>query len=285
MYLTRHIFELFSQSMYPNRQTIHSGNLDRPDLNRPEAEDYPAPVVAEAGEVEKGVYYEAHNHRRAQLFHIVSGSVTVETERGTFVVPPERALWIPSNVVHAVRYLQRSSLRYLFFRPDVVLHLSQEPSVIRLSPLLRELILALMSFSRDEANGGPARRIVGVILDQVATEPVAPLYLPMPSSARLRRAVDDIAADPTRPEGLAEVARRAALSERSFERHFRSETGLSYRAWRRQARLMKAVEWLSLGVAVGEVAYRLGYEGPSAFIASFRTTFGATPGRYFAEGR
>jgi AraC-like DNA-binding protein len=44
------------------------------------------------------------------------------------------------------------------------------------------------------------------------------------------------------------------------------------------------VEWLSLGVPVGEVSDRLGYEGPSAFVAGFRKAFGVTPGRYFAEG-
>ena len=46
---------------------------------------------------------------------------------------------------------------------------------------------------------------------------------------------------------------------------------------------MKAVEWLSLGASVGEVADRLGYEGPSAFVAGFRKAFGVTPGRYFGD--
>jgi AraC-like DNA-binding protein len=264
---------------------VHLDNLIHPDLTLREAEDYAAPIVGYVGDAVKGLHYEAHSHRRAQLFHIVSGSVTVETERGGFVVPPERALWIPPNVSHAVTYLQQSSLRYLFFRPDAVLHLPRDPSVIRLSPLLRELIVALMGYPRDDATGGPARRIVDVILDQLTVEPVMPLHLPMPSQARLRRAVNELAVDPARSEDLADVARRAALSERSFERHFRAETGLSFRAWRRQAKLMKAVEWLSLGTAVSVVADRLGYEGPSAFVASFRKAFGVTPGRYFGEDR
>jgi AraC-like DNA-binding protein len=263
---------------------IHPANLVHPDFSQGATDDSYGPVVGWAGEQEKGVEYELHGHWRAQLFHIVSGSVTVETERGSFVVPPERALWIPSNVLHGVRYHQRSVLRYLFFRPEAVLHLEPHPSVIRLSPLVRELIAALLSYPRSEAaTAGPAGRIAGVILDQLVTEPLAPLHLPMPSSARLRRAVSDLAADPAQEGGLADVARRAALSERSFERYFRSETGLSFRAWRRQARLMKAVEWLSLGGSVGEVADRLGYEEPSAFVASFRKAFGVTPGRYFAD--
>src|SRR5262249_19841774 len=155
-------------------------------------------------------------------------------------------------------------------RPEVVRHLPGDPSVIQVSPLLRELVLAFMSFARDDAVRGPAQRMTRVILDQLGIEPVAPLHLPMPSSARLRRAVSEIAADPGRRDGLAEAAERAALSERSFERHFRAETDLSFRAWRRQAKLMKAVEWLSLGTSVGEVSDRLGYEGPSAFVAAFR---------------
>lgn len=265
---------------------IHPDNRVHPDLDRPAAEDYPAPALVFAGEVEAGLHFHSHSHRWAQLFHIVSGSVTVETGRGSFVVPPERALWIPPDVPHAVTYLQRSALRYLFLRPEAVRHLPRGPSVIRLSPLLRALVLALLGYPRDAAAAdGPAGRIVGVILDQLVTEPIAPLHLPMPASARLRRAVAELAADPARTDDLAEVARRAALSERSFERHFRAETGLSFRAWRRQARLLKAVEWLSLGASVGEVSDRLGYEGPSAFVAGFRKAFGVTPGRYFGEGR
>lgn len=261
---------------------IHPQILTRPKLDVEAETDDPEPVVAQAGSEARGVRYGTHTHRRAQLFHIVSGSVTVETERGSFVVPPERALWIPSEVAHAVTYLQQSSIRYLFFRPDVVAHLPHSPSVIRLSPLLRELILAFMQYARSDTSEGPAARIAAVILDQLDAEPIAPLHLPMPRSVRLRRAVGELAVDPARRDTLKQVARRAAMSERSFERHFRSETGLSFRAWRRQARLLKAVEWLSLGAAVGDVAERLGYEGPSPFIASFRSAFGVTPGHYFA---
>lgn len=254
-----------------------------PSLYASPHDEDPAPVVAFAGEADKDDRGSAHSHVRHQLFHLVSGSVTVETEMGSFVVPPERALWMPSDVMHATRYHQRTSLRFLYFRPEVVRDAPRAPSVIRISPLLRELILAFMAYPRDAENAGPAARIASVILDQIATEPAAPLHLPMPVSDRLRRAVTDLVADPANAVSLENVARRAALSQRSFERHFRAETGLSYRAWLRQARLMKAVEWLSFGESVGDIAHRLGYEGTSAFVASFRKAFGVTPGRYFAD--
>jgi AraC-like DNA-binding protein len=264
---------------------IHPDNLDHPDLSLSAAEDYPAKVVAYSGTVPKGRHYGWHAHRRAQLFHIVSGAVTVQTRRGTFVVPPERAVWIPSRTEHAVAYLHDCAQRFLFFRPEVTRRLPLEPAVIRLSPLLRELALAFMEYGREEATAGPAARIAAVILDQLATEPAAPLHLPMPAEGRLRRAVSAAAGDPVSSQTLAEAAARAALSERSFERHFREDTGISYRAWRHQARLLKAVELLSLGKPVAEISDALGYEGPSAFIASFRRAFGVTPGRYFEEPR
>jgi AraC-like DNA-binding protein len=261
---------------------IHPDNLVHPDLSLGETEDYPASIVCYFGDIEKGVHFATHSHRRAQLFHIVSGSLTLETERGTFVVPPERAVWIPSNVPHAVTYLQNSSLRYLFFRPEAVPRLPGDASVVRLSTLLRELIQTFMEYSRDDAVHGPAKRIADVIVDQLEAVPVLPLYLPMPTSARIRRAVRLVADDPGAAVDLGKIAGEAALSERSFERHFQSETGLSFRAWRQQARLMKAVEWLSLGLPVGEVADRLGYEQPSAFVSSFRKAFGVTPSKYFS---
>jgi AraC-like DNA-binding protein len=254
-----------------------------PSVYAPTQDDHASPVIAYAAETDVNARGEPHGHTRHQLFHLVSGSVTVETEMGSFVVPPERALWMPAGVIHATTYHQRSALRFLYFRPEAVGDAPSTPSVIRISPLLRELILAYMAYPRDLVADGPAARIAAVIVDQIATEPVTPLHLPMPTSARLRRAVADLAADPASAVTLQDVARRAALSQRSFERHFRAETGLSYRAWLRQARLMKAVEWLSFGEAVGDIAHRLGYEGASAFVASFRKACGVTPGRYFAD--
>ena len=58
---------------------------------------------------------------------------------------------------------------------------------------------------------------------------------------------------------------------------------MGFRNWRKQARLMRALELLADGVPVSDVSDRLGYEGPSAFIAMFRQAFGVTPGRYFME--
>jgi AraC-like DNA-binding protein len=75
------------------------------------------------------------------------------------------------------------------------------------------------------------------------------------------------------------------MSPRSFARHFQAETGLSFGAWRRQAQLLRALELLGAGLSVGDVAFTLGYDSTSAFIAMFRRAFDTTPSRYFEASK
>ncbi|WP_105441310.1 helix-turn-helix domain-containing protein [Neorhizobium sp. T25_13] len=259
-------------------------NLTNVHLPEDEVGDYPFTAVAQGGTEPAGTTYPYHTHHRAQLFQIVRGSVRLETVRGYFIVPPERAVFVPSGVLHEVTYLQETERSYLFFRPEAVVDLPLEVSVIGTTPLLRELILAFLEIPRSDAGNPRAERLVAVITDQLQTSPVAPLSLPSPISERLQIIAADIRNEPGEEWPLERLASRAAMSSRSFQRHFQAETGMSFRAWRQQAKLLKAVEWLAAGQSVSDIAYSLGYSGPSAFIAVFRAAFGTSPGQYF-QGR
>ena len=260
---------------------VHRDNLGSVQLPLDNVGDYADVAVGQGGAEPAGQVYDFHTHYRTQLFQIVSGSLRLETDKGCFVVPPERAIFVPSGVSHRVTYLQPTERSYLFFRPDTVKHLPSTVSVIRTTTLLRELILAFLEYPRAEAGSPPAERLVQVILDQLSASPIAPLYLPMPSTIRLRSIAVELRNDPGRDVALSELARRAAMSPRSFQRHFQAETGLTFRAWRQQAKLVKAVEWLAAARSVGDIAFLLGYSGSSAFVAAFREAFGVSPGRYF----
>ena len=248
-------------------------------------EDHPDTIISYVGEQRPGSRTEPHTHHRAQLFHILRGSVTVEAGGGCFVVPPERAIWLPPGTLHCSTYHTATDIRFLYVNTTGMRALPHRPCVVHVTPLLRELILAFMASAPGYDRGSTTDRLASVLIDQIAASQVAPLHLPMPASARLKTAIADLVEDPAAPTSTRDLACRANLSLRSFERHFVAETGLTPRAWRRQAKLMKAVELLSQGVAVGHIADRLGYEGPSAFIASFKTAFGVTPGRYFDRER
>ena len=56
---------------------------------------------------------------------------------------------------------------------------------------------------------------------------------------------------------------------------------MSFDKWRRQLRLMHALQFLASGHKVTTAAIDAGYDSPSAFIAMFKKHFGATPSQYF----
>src|SRR5256712_7617220 len=55
-----------------------------------------------------------HQHPFAQLLFASSGVMTVTTEHGTWVVPPERAVWVPARVGHSIRMTGRVSMRTIY---------------------------------------------------------------------------------------------------------------------------------------------------------------------------
>jgi AraC-like DNA-binding protein len=223
-----------------------------------------------------------HAHDAAQLFHVVSGSIAIDTENGTFFVPPERAVWLPPRVSHQTRYLTDTEIRYIYVQYGAAQDLPQTAHVLQVTTLLRALILEFMSFPRAETADGPAGRIAAVILDQLKMLPAAPLQLPMPRELRLRELCDAVTRCPANIPALGDAAAQCAMSTRSFERRMKAETGMNYRTWCRQVKLFRALELLAGGRSVSDVSHKLGYEGPSAFVASFKKAFGVTPGRYFS---
>ncbi len=252
-----------------------------PEMFLPPPHDDVRAVVAYARDRDSAEVNPPHTHDRGQLLHIISGSMSVDTQSGTFIVPRERAVWIPAGVVHGTRTHSLTALRTIYVRPEAAPHLPGAPTVVQVSPLLRELILALMARPRAYEEDGADGRLVAVLLDQIAASVSAPLHLPMPDEPRLRAVAEALRDDPGDPRGIADFAVLAAVSVRTFERRFRKQTGLTVRAWRRQAKLLKALELLADQMPVTLVAEKLGYESPSAFIALFRESFGISPGRYF----
>jgi AraC-like DNA-binding protein len=152
---------------------------------------------------------------------------------------------------------------------------------VNVSPLLKELILACVREGALSARKPSHRRLAGVLLDQLATLPGAPLQLPPPRDGRACRMAEILRAAPG--SSLPDAARRCGASMRTMERLFRAETRLTLGAWQRRLRLQLALERLAAGRGVNEVARECGYNGASAFVAMFRRELGATPGRYFAS--
>src|SRR5215472_9595256 len=63
----------------------------------------------------KGVRLDPHMHREAQLVYAASGTMQVTTPKGRWLVPPDRAVWVPARLEHAIDVLANIEMRTLYF--------------------------------------------------------------------------------------------------------------------------------------------------------------------------
>jgi AraC-like DNA-binding protein len=225
---------------------------------------------------------DAHDHPWGQLAYAVEGVMRVATADGAWVVPPQRAVWIPAGTRHAIAMSGWVSMRSLYLEPSFARTLPERCGVFAVPPLLRELILHVVALGPLRADRPEQRRLAELVLDLLRALPVAPLELPLPRDARALRVALRLRDAPGERATLDTVVRQSGASRRTLERLFQAETGLSLGRWRQQARLLAALDRLAHGEPVTRVALDVGYDSPSAFIAAFQEALGTTPGRYFA---
>jgi AraC-like DNA-binding protein len=223
-----------------------------------------------------------HSHERAQLVYASSGVMTITTPDGSWVVPPNRALWIPAGVDHHIVMSGPVTMRTLYIAADAAAGLPSACRVVAVSGLLRELILRAVELPLLYDEAGPAGRIAALLFDELRLLPTLPLHLPNPRDARLVRLCRSLRQSPADARTLDQWGEAVGASARTLARTFVKETGMSFAAWRAQVRLLAGLARLAGGEKVTSVALDLGYDSPSAFIAMFRRQLGVTPSRYFA---
>jgi AraC-like DNA-binding protein len=217
-----------------------------------------------------------------QLAYASRGVMRVETEQGTWVVPPHRAVWIPAGTIHGVRMKGRVAVRTLFFRRGLAKRrMPRMCRAVNVSALVRELVLHACRLGMLHRGVASETRLVHVILDQLETLPTVPLQLPMPHDPRARKAAEVLIAASGHPVAFLSASRTAGASRRTLERLFLAETQMTLGRWQHRLRLIAALQLLAQDHPVTQVALEVGYNSPSAFIAAFRNELGTTPGRYF----
>lgn len=220
-----------------------------------------------------------HTHDHCQLSFALSGVITVVTDEATYTLPPNRAIWIPANVRHQT--LCRGEVRFLALYVDP--KFDRQPRATRVfdvSPLVRALIDEVAAFTDRGEFNARERTLVQLLLDEIERAPRLPASAALPADRRLRRVCEAIIADPADNRPIDDWADVAGMGRRTFTRAFRAQTGMSLAMWRRQARLVEAASRIAAGETINAVAYDVGYESPSAFIAMFHRELGAPPGAY-----
>lgn len=225
--------------------------------------------------------YDWHRHARGQVICVERGFVHLRSRHGSWLLPPQRAGWIPPGEEHKVLVSGAPAGWSLLVSPPAARRLPALPCVVGTTNVMRVLVRRAASWAGRTALTTAQRRILDVLLDELEAAPREPLHLPMPADRRLRGVALSLFRSPADRRTLDAWAASCGLSARSLRRLFHAETGLTFAQWRQQAQLLHALERLARGEAVAVVADALGYADPSSFIAMFRRCLGDSPRRYF----
>ncbi|MGJ4943210.1 helix-turn-helix domain-containing protein [Bradyrhizobium sp. HKCCYLS1011] len=229
----------------------------------------------------KGARLDPHRHREAQLVYAASGTMQVTTPKGRWLVPPDRAVWVPAHHAHAIDMLSDCEMRSIYFDDDWLqremsgTRLDQE-FVVQVSPLLHHAILALFEARKDRERADLLVRLAMLELrgaDDSAT------FIPLPQEPRCRRAANIVLAAPAAAYDIETLAGQVGTSARTLSRLFAAETKLSFKAWCQRARIAAAIERLSTErhLTVKQLASELGYASWPAFSHAFRQVTGKSP--------
>ncbi|MGY3859413.1 AraC family transcriptional regulator [Aeromonas intestinalis] len=259
-------------------------NNDMTDIESDYPDKIERPVVVIGlGRVTENWELPLHQHRKAQLLFADSGLITLETDTGFWVVPPQGAVWIPGGMVHRASSSGEPRGFVAFVEPDAAPGLPDCCCTISVSPFMRALLERTAALPEHYRIEGAPGRLMSVLLDELIAAPLEWLHLPMPADLRLRKLADGMLAAPADRATLEQWASRIGMSERNMSRLFSAETGLSVSRWRRQMHVITALPMLAQGRLIQTIADELGYDSSGAFITMFHKAVGAPPKRFLAE--
>lgn len=226
-----------------------------------------------------------HYHQCGQVVYASSGTLNVVTDHGLWMVPPQRAVWIPPEQVHLVQAKTNALFRSIYINDELSTDLYTECKVIKVSPLLRECILELVRISPIVSGLPKARSLCELLCHEMSAASVAAngFHLPIPNDHRVEPIKNAVLAEPTDARNREDWANIVGASGRTIDRIFIRETGVSFGAWKRQVLLLEALRQLSQNKSVTEVALGLGYKSVSAFNGMFKAMMGVTPRQFYRE--
>jgi len=226
------------------------------------------------------------------LWHqfVIAQSIPVAVSVGstTWLVPPGSGLWAPAGQACSFRNRGKMSLRMIYLPASDPRAKSFDPdrcAVLTVSPLLLELVRRVVLLGALLGRDPHHRRLAGLLWDELGGAQVLPTALTQPSSEPATRFLEWLEPLSFRFDEAESAIRASGVSRRTLDRIFVCETQMSLGAWLRKRRVLLAMDRLSSQVSVSDVAFELGYNGPSAFIQMFKRETGRLPHEIQAAAR
>ncbi|MGX7680064.1 AraC family transcriptional regulator [Jatrophihabitans sp. DSM 45814] len=246
--------------------------------------------MRETSAVHAGTYaYEAddlitgwHTHDLHQIEYAFQGVVEVETRTAHYFLPPQKAVWIPAGLAHQTT-LRRVRTMSVFFDPRMVPSADDRARVLAVSPVFREMIVyaARWPITRalsDRVADSYFTALANLIFEWLDYE--TPFSVPT-STDPLIASIMSYTTSHLDHVPIRDLCLAVGVSERTLRRRFQADTGMTWRQYLLQMRLLSAMALLTeQGRSVVDVATTVGFDSASAFTRAFTRYTGETPSTY-----
>ena len=250
------------------------------DLHHAHTSDLPVTGVVES--YPAGHVVPMHSHPRGHLIYASTGVLLVQASTGQWLVPPTTAVWLRASIQHQLTAMTAVTAHGIFIEENIMADLLPMDCVVHVSPLMRELITALVSVPH-QPPFQPRDALLGQLLvAELKTVAQLPFHLPWPDDKLISAVCDGLVRDPGQTTTAQALAQRYAITSKTLHRRFLRSTGINFGQWRLKMRLMKSIEKLLQGLPITHVALDSGYESHSAYSVAFKKTFGCPPSEFVA---
>lgn len=222
---------------------------------------------------------------RDYLLYAIRGALHVTVKNETWLLPPSFAAWLPANTPFRAEFTKQVTVCSVLVQPGFCPAMPNAAQAFQMSVLTRHMIRYCKDWGPDVPHPPDAEGFFLSLLNACARLAGTSVDVKRPHAAdpSLLKAIDLTEARLAEKVTAAEIARAAHLSERTLQRRFASEVGLTWSETLTRLRMIRAIELLSLDeLSVIEIAAESGFNSLSAFNRAFLRFAGSTPTEFKA---
>lgn len=212
----------------------------------------PYPVYFRTASLTEEGSYPRHRHPSGEFVYAFSGVMELKLAHSHYLAPPQYGIWLPPDVEHLGMNRYEATHCSLYLSRERCRALPKTTCALAVGPLIKAILEHLRAHGVDQPRTSADRRLVQVLIDQLALAPHQGSYLPTCDDSLLQPVLAALEKNPT--------------------------------DWRQRLRVVKALAMLETGRSVEAIGLDLGYSSASAFIAMFRRMTGTTPDKVRGQG-
>lgn len=242
----------------------------------------PQPIFFQLRSLPENTIYLPHKHPWGEFVFSFSGVLEMQAEGQEFRVPPNFGLWHPPSSEHYGKSHHASDHCSLYVEQNLAIErgMPKATCALMINPMLKAMLNHLRLTPPQAPYEQEESKLLDVILDQLVIAPITGSYLPDSIDPILTKVLGHLRESPESNLSLLTLAKLYGTSERTIARKAQRDLGMTISEWRQRLKVMRAIPKLQEGYSIESIAFELGYNSASAFIAMFRRLLDTTPDEY-----